>query len=209
MCNTTYSFADCSPVGQLRELDNLSVPDNKSGLYVLPERVKYSGRLVSIKANGFFINTAQTQLYSLRVSVFRQVCENDVYRQFYIRRFNQMKDNNDAFGTISTTEHLGFQVMKNDLIGIRVDSGCLDIGHCPFQPAIRSNSASQVWYNSEGIANSLEPITGIFLNIEASIGNWSHILCLIYNLALINYIFTCISHFRSYRSNTMPQCWFQ
>ena len=167
----TYASTDCFPVGQLREVDNLSVPDNKSGLYVLPESVKYYGRLVSIKATGFFINKTQRQ-HTLRVSVFRQVCESGRYRQYYIRRFNQIHNSNDAHGTIVMTENLGFQVMKNDLIGIRVDSGCLDTGPCPFQPAIRSNCASHVLYDLINV-NKLVKSTGIFLNIEASIGNWN------------------------------------
>ena len=166
-------MCSCFSVGQLKDLDNLSTPDSNSGLYVLPERVKYCGRLMSIKANGFFIIKSPVGEYTFRVRVYRQVCEDGIYRQFYSRRFDHVQDNNDTYGTIVLTENLGFQVMRNDLIGILVDSECRSDGRCPFQPTIQSNSTSQVLYHSGNSVNNLQVVTGIFLNVEASIGKYT------------------------------------
>ena len=166
-------MCSCFSVGQLKDLDNFSTPDSNSGLYVLPEHVKYCGQLMSIKANGFFIIKSQIGEYTFRVRVYRQVCEDGIYRQFYSRRYYHVQDNNDTYGTIVLTENLGFQVMRNDLIGILVDSECRSDGRCPFQPAIQSNSTSQVSHHLGNSVNKLQPVTGIFLNVEASIGKYT------------------------------------
>ena len=186
-----YSSTDCSPVGQLRELDNHSAPDNNSGLYVLPEPVKYCGQIVSITANGFFIKKSQRKQYTFRVSIFRQVCEDGIYiyRRFLTKRYSHTQENNGTHATI-VRDDLGFHVMKNDRIGIQVDSECLRNDRCPFQPAIKSNSTSMVLYHSENSVNNLQPVTGIFLNIEVSIGNLNPYYCILLSFFIFSFFGT-------------------
>ena len=160
---------ECTPLGQLMDLDGKSSPDNNSGLYVIPEPVMYCGKLVSIEANGFYINLNQndTKDFQFTVQLFRPLCDGS-FRMFS-HRIPVHRENSSAYGYIHI-EELEVNVMRNDRIGVRIHPRCRN-SICPFQPAIRATSNSQVLYGPHRNFNSLEIRTDIFLNVRASIGN--------------------------------------
>ena len=152
------------------DLNRKSSPDYNWGLYVIPEPVMYCGHLVSIEANGFYINLNQNDIkdFGFIVRLFRPLRDGS-FRMFHREPFICHRENNATYGYIHI-EGLEVKVMRNDRIGVQILPQCRN-STCPFQPAIRANSSSQVLYNQQQNLNSLETRTDIFLNVRASIGN--------------------------------------
>ena len=153
------------------DLDGKSSPDDNSGLYVIPEPVKYCGQLVSIEARGFYINSNQIDAkdFQFTIRLFRPLCRGS-FRMFYEKTLYHHPESNSMYGYIRM-EGLQVKVMRNDRIGVQVHPRCRN-SSCPFQPAIRATSSSQVLYIPAGQnISSLQTRTDIFLNVRASIGN--------------------------------------
>ena len=164
-----FASIECAPLGQLMDLNRKCSQDNNWGLYVIPEPVKYCGKLVSIEANGFYIDIKQndTKDFGFIVRLFRPLCDGS-FRMFHREPFIHRRENSATYGY--GIQELEVKVMRNDRIGVQILPQCRN-STCPFQPTVRATSSSQVLYNQRQNLNSLETRTDIFLNVQASIGN--------------------------------------
>ena len=167
------SLTDCSVhfVGELVDLGPEDMPDNGSGLYVLPQSIQFPGRMMSIEAIGFF--TTEHEGFQSNIFLYHRL-SNGSFELYYNNTTSHRKTTTKMY--TSARAYLNVSVMKGDRIGVQVIPACQ--GLCPFQPAIRaSNCLAQVLYNAENDVNNLKTRTDTFLNIQLSIGELYRFLC--------------------------------
>ena len=116
-------------VGEIVDLGPQDVPDNRSGLYVLPQSIQFPGRVMSIEAVGFL--TEENNTFQSNVLLYHQLSDGS-FELYYCKTTSHSRTTNEAFSF--TRADLNLSVMKGDRIGVQVVSGCQ--GVCPIQPAI-------------------------------------------------------------------------
>ena len=163
------------------------------GLFVLPQPIQCSGKLVSITANGFCIpNNNSSSTFRIRLRIARPD-ENDtnikIFRD-YIKLANCTEMNNASeyrHGTV--TKEYDIDVISGDSIGVQIED-CSTKNSCPFLPVIIADSGSVVRYNKKVKFNKLEIKSSSFLNFQASIsiGTFIRRIIVLLYIIIYNYI---------------------
>ena len=141
------------------------------GLFVLPQPIQCSGKLVSITANGFCIPNNSSSTFRIRLRIARPDENGTNIKIFrdYIKLANCTEMNNASeyrHGTV--TKEYDIDVISGDSIGVQIQD-CSTENSCPFLPVIIADSESVVRYHKKVKFNKLEIKSSSFLNFQASI----------------------------------------
>ena len=144
------------------------------GLYLIQQSVQYCGRLVYFESYGIISAQVPEGTSLLQVLTYQKLCDGT------FRETSRNTINTDHLDNITgyVSLNLNVAVQGGDLIGVRIHPLCMQEHQCFFQPAIESNTSTEVYYNENIDINKLQPRTGVFLNVRASIGNSTlHDIC--------------------------------
>ena len=185
------SFTECPPVGDLRDIEADDKPHNEYGLYIMPLPIHYtSGILTSVTSNGFY--DASLQNNAIRFVLFRQI--NGSYCNYHIDS-TPIAPNGSVHSTITIL--VDRRVMAGDMIGLQNFKDCNLNNNICFQPAIQSNNTNDtVLYSSTSQFSDLVPLSGVYLNMQASITGKLTQCCIVTGFLMYTFsLADCSLHF--------------
>ena len=186
-----FSSTECPPVGDLRDIKPDDKPHNEYGLYIMPLPIHYTnGILTSVTSNSLYDTYLQKD--AIRFVLFRQLSNGSYCEAFHIDS-TPNATNESMQGTV--TIPVNRRVMAGDMIGLQNLKDC-KLNTC-FQPAIQSNNAyDTVLYSSTGQFSNRETLSGVYLNMQASITGKLTYCCIVTGYLMYTFsLADCSLHF--------------